>query len=669
MFKKVKIKTQIMLGFGCLIVLLASVSIVGVWALQNALDGFNDYRGLARDTNLAGRLQANMLMVRMNVKDFLITHSDKDIQQYQEYLVKMHSFLTESEQEIEKPERAKNITLISESVADYQGAFDQVVEFMRTRDGLVYDTLDPTGLAMRTALTDIMKSAYDDHDDEAAYYAGRIQEHVLLARLYAAKFLDTNAADAVERFQQEIGPDIDPLAETLDASLENVNRRALFANFLEARATYQTTFKELASLIERRNTVIRDELDRIGPIIAGAAEDVKLSVKADQDTLGPAVKTRNEQAVQTVIIISIAAIVIAFPVAIVIIRGITGPMAKSLTFAEIVATGDLTTSIDIAQQNEFGMLAGALRSMVSKLRDIVADVKGAADNVAAGSQIMSSSADEMSNGSSAQAAAAEEASSSMEEMAANIRQNADNAQQTEKIAVQAAEDAQKSGKAVTETVQAMKEIVRQISIIEEIARQTHTLSLNATIEAAKAEEYGKGFAVVASEVRALASRSQTAASEINATAASSIAIAEKAGEMLEQLVPDIQKTAELVQEINAASREQNTGTQQINRAIQQLDSVTQQNSVTSEELSSTAEQLSSQAEQLQHTILFFTVDEADHRVGKTDRTASDPKRRLKSAQQQSELSGGKAAPSEGQKLHLNEPAQPGNAQDDEFERY
>jgi methyl-accepting chemotaxis protein len=181
--------------------------------------------------------------------------------------------------------------------------------------------------------------------------------------------------------------------------------------------------------------------------------------------------------------------------------------------------------------------------------------------------------------------------------------------QTEKIAVKAAADAQDGGVAVAETVNAMQEIAKKISIIEDIARQTRLLSLNATIEAARAQEHGRGFAVVASEVRSLAERSQVAAEEINQLASSSVDIAGKAGEMLKKLVPDIQKTAELVQEISAASGEQNSGAGQINRAIQQLDQVIQQNAATSEEMASTAEELASQAEMLQNTIEFFKVDE------------------------------------------------------------
>jgi methyl-accepting chemotaxis protein len=196
----------------------------------------------------------------------------------------------------------------------------------------------------------------------------------------------------------------------------------------------------------------------------------------------------------------------------------------------------------------------------------------------------------------------------MEEMASSIRQNTDNATQTEKIAIKSAVDAREGGKAVNETVAAMKEIATKISIIEEIARQTNLLALNAAIEAARAGEHGKGFAVVASEVRKLAERSQSAAGEISGLSIRSVAIAEQAGEMLTKMVPDIQRTSELVQEITASSKEQDVGAEQINKAIQQLDQIIQQNASASEEMASTSEELSSQAGQLSDAISFFKVD-------------------------------------------------------------
>jgi methyl-accepting chemotaxis protein len=194
-------------------------------------------------------------------------------------------------------------------------------------------------------------------------------------------------------------------------------------------------------------------------------------------------------------------------------------------------------------------------------------------------------------------------------MASNVKQNADNASQTEKIAAQSAKDAEASGIAVGRAVNAMQTIAEKITIVQEIARQTDLLALNAAVEAARAGEHGKGFAVVASEVRKLAERSQAAAAEIGSLSSETVKVAQDAGNMLAKLVPDIKKTAQLVEEITAACREQDVGSAQINQAIQQLDKVGQQNASASEQVSSTSEELASQAEQLQSTIAYFRIDQ------------------------------------------------------------
>ena len=280
--------------------------------------------------------------------------------------------------------------------------------------------------------------------------------------------------------------------------------------------------------------------------------------------------------------------------------------------AKKVSQGNLM--VELKKRSENDDLMESLAAMVAKLKEVVTEVQNAADNVASGGQEMSATAQQMSQGATEQAASAEEVSSSMEEMASSIRQNTENAMQTEKIAVKSAADAKEGGKAVSETVSAMKEIATKISIIEEIARQTNLLALNAAIEAARAGEHGKGFAVVASEVRKLAERSQSAAGEISKLSKSSVAVAEQAGDMLSKMLPDIQRTAELVQEIAASSKEQDTGAEQINKAIQQLDQVIQQNASAAEEMASTTEELSGQAEQLKSTIAFFTLESGSQRA-------------------------------------------------------
>jgi methyl-accepting chemotaxis protein len=277
--------------------------------------------------------------------------------------------------------------------------------------------------------------------------------------------------------------------------------------------------------------------------------------------------------------------------------------------ADFIASGDLT--VDAKPLSDKDTLGLALERMIEKLRAVVTDTMTAAENMSAGSQELSASAEQLSQGATEQASASEEASASMEEMAANVKQNAENAGQTEKIAHKSAQDAEASGNAVSRAVEAMQTIAGKITIVQEIARQTDLLALNAAVEAARAGEHGRGFAVVASEVRKLAERSQTAAAEIGALSSETVKAAQEAGAMLARLVPDIKKTAELVEEITAACREQDVGSTQINQAIQQLDKVGQQNSSASEQVSSTAEELASQAEQLQSTISFFRIQQSD----------------------------------------------------------
>ena len=289
--------------------------------------------------------------------------------------------------------------------------------------------------------------------------------------------------------------------------------------------------------------------------------------------------------------------------------GITVPLKKAVNISSKLAEGDLTQNISSDRKDETGQLLTAMDDMIHILRQVVTEVGGAAQYVASGSQQMSASATQLSEGASEQAASAEELSSSMEEMAANINQNTDNATLTEKIAVQAAVAAQKSGKRIKKTIKAMKQIAKEIDSIEQISQQTRMLSLNATIEAGKAQDYGKGFAVVASEVRQLAGLTQKTAEKINKLVTSGVSSVKKSGEDILNLVPDIQKTAELVQEISAASGEQSSGANQVNLAVQQLDTIIQEHSATSEQLASTAEELAAQSIQLQNTIAFFKIEE------------------------------------------------------------
>jgi len=305
---------------------------------------------------------------------------------------------------------------------------------------------------------------------------------------------------------------------------------------------------------------------------------------------------------------------ILLPFCIGIVRSITQPLDEAVHLANRISDGDLTQNIPVGYNDEPGRLAVALDTMTGRLRDIAGRAKSGAQTVSSGSSEVTASAQDLSDGASRQAASVEEVSASMEEMIAQISRNTDNARQTEAMAINTANDAQEGGDAVMEAVNSIKDIAERISIIEEIARQTNLLALNAAIEAARAGEAGKGFAVVAAEVRKLAERSGHAAAEISDLSRTTLGKADQAGAMLAKMIPDIRRTAELVQEIAAASVEQDSGAQEINSAIQELDSVIQKNASSSEELAATAQQLNVQADELRASMAFFNLgDGADFR--------------------------------------------------------
>ena len=445
------------------------------------------------------------------------------------------------------------------------------------------------------------------------------------------------------------------LCTAYERLLTDEKDKELYRAVSDARNTFNTTANEVLKIsrigtaasnkeaMELTNRQLKPQYKKYLEV----TENLVAYNKAAADAASKSIETTVGNAQSGILIGLGIALVMAIVVSLFIVRSVTGPLATAVTLVNHVSQGDLTRTAEVTSKDELGQMLQALNGMVENLkgaaqvavkiaegdltvqakalsekdalgqalvlmldnlRKTVSEVAAASANVASGSEEMSSTAQQLAQGATEQASAAEETTSSMEEMAASVQQNADNARQTDRIASKGAEDAKAGGEAVKQTVHAMREVAEKISIIEEIARKTDLLALNAAVEAARAGEHGKGFAVVASEVRKLAERSQTAAAEISRLAKQGVQTAEVAGDLLCKLVPDIQKTAELVREIAAASSEQSTGTAQVNKAIQQLDQVIQQNSAASEQMASTAEELSSQAEVLQSSIAFFKVD-------------------------------------------------------------
>jgi methyl-accepting chemotaxis protein len=412
----------------------------------------------------------------------------------------------------------------------------------------------------------------------------------------------------------------DTLAE-LDRFQLSSDDKASLRSMREDLAAYEAGYAKVLGMIQEGklhtpqecNLKINEYKDSIHRL-----EDLATELtNRHAEVLVPAVTEIAKTTTTTLVIFSLVSIFVSIAVTLVISRGITKPIQDVLEVVENISAGDLTKTINVDRGDEIGRLLGAMAKMTGKLNEMIGEVRMGAGSVSTAATQVASSASIVSQGTSEQAAAVEQVTSSMEEMSASVTQNAENSRKMEQMARKGAQDAGQSGQAVQESVSAMKSIAEKIAVIEEIAYQTNMLALNAAIEAARAGEHGRGFAVVAAEVRNLAERCRTAAQEIGGLAVANVQVAERSGGLLTELVPAIQKTADLVQEVAATSREQAAGVNQINGAISQVGLVTQRNAAGAEELSSTAEELASQAEALQDMISFFRVSSVgEHRAGK-----------------------------------------------------
>jgi len=452
------------------------------------------------------------------------------------------------------------------------------------------------------------------------YMLGQLQRNVATVhRLQLAHNMTVKASEMeqIERHLNEVRTSTSALAAQYEKLITTDKGRALFQELMLARSEFWKYQEEIQRIsrtgteaanrkaAELSDSQLTPALDKYETAVRNLAD----FNKTFSDERGEAIRATVASARTGILIAVLISLIIAVATSLYIIPAITRPLADSVSVLSRIAEGDLTCKVQATTTDEVGQMLTALDRMTVNLSRTVSEVAAAAGSVAIGSEQMSSTAQRLSDGASEQAASAEETTSSMEEMAASIQHNAGNAHQTDILASKAAQDARSSGDAVVRTVDAMKRVAEKINIIEEIARKTDLLALNAAVEAARAGDHGKGFAVVASEVRKLAERSQTAAAEISQLTSGGVQTAERAGDLLAKLVPDIEKTAELVREISAASAEQNTGAAQVNKAIQELDQVIQQNTAASEEMASTAEELSSQAALLQSSIAFFNTGE------------------------------------------------------------
>jgi len=602
--KNVKLGYRIGAGFAVLIALSLAVSAAGWMGLGAVLDS-------ATKSETVGRIYSRVLLARIDAMNVMYADDGKRIEPFKANLQAAVSESKALRESFTDTWNRTKMDAIVGSVNAYENDFG-AFQAAKGAQMAAVRTMAAAAGDVQKAATDLEKSleaasgrilAGEDKAGTARLVEmqrrlGSMNQAFLNSRINVLYFLwqgdKGRAASAMDLLAS-----VEKTSQELQAIAATGEDKAMLSGMGQKAAAYRERIAELLSTSEVQQAAVARMTSRAAEVSGVTQESLEFQQKKMETDASTVNKVNGA--------VALAAALFGALVAVLLTRSITGPVTKGVDFARNMADGDFTTMLDIRQKDEIGILAHSLNAMVTRLREVVAEVQSACENVAAGSEELSSTAQTLSQGASEQAASVEEVSSTVEEISAAIKRSADNSSQTEAIAVKAAEEAEEGGRTVAQTVTAMKQIAEKISIIEEIARQTNLLALNAAIEAARAGQHGKGFAVVAAEVRKLAERSGVAAAEIATLSVQSVDVAEKAGGMLNSIVPDIRKTALLVQEIASASREQNTGAQQISEAVNQLNHVVQSSAAAAEEIASTAEELSSQAEHLQQAISFFNV--------------------------------------------------------------
>ncbi len=601
---RVTLKTKLLVSFFLVIALAAFVGFVG-------------YRSIVKinESNTVGALVNTALI---------------DTQDVQAASLRYIIYLDDSYQEVMKTETqnvyngmAEVKTLLKK--AEYVAIADELISSMKKYEesNARYHQLAQSKIqaeAKRLAASTVTQTGINNlFDVEIAAY---VRQNGMDSDYYQAVAVAQELRNSYNRVRITAGKykealkaaDQDSIAKSWVAELELSQSLILQCLDLFTLPSTQAELKEVhdaldeyTDLVDEFRTINRNQRDEQN-LQRQAAEDTLAVGRKVRDAVNMIIAQTTGQAIILILSLLGAAIVAGIIISLILTSSIMKQLGSEpdeiARIAEEIAKGNLTLEFD--DRKAVGVYL-SMKNMTNNLSSTLRDIRNASDQVASGSNQISQSSQQISSGATEQASSTEEISSSMEELVSNIQQNTENAQKADEIARKAAEDASLGGESVNDTVLAMRSISEKIGIIEDIARNTNMLALNAAIEAARAGEAGKGFAVVASEVRKLAENSGKAAADITEISTSSVKAAEQAGVIINNLVPQIQQTAELVQEITVASEEQARGAEQINSSIQQLDTVIQQNASASEELASMSEELNSQSEMMASSIDFFKL--------------------------------------------------------------
>jgi methyl-accepting chemotaxis protein len=604
-WKNLKLAQKITLGFGTVLLL---TIVVGTFSYN----GLTSVKTNAEETSEFNSLEENVYQAMSERKNYMITADEKYLKSWNLLMDDLYKQL-ESINENSDKESEIDMDELKEQADTYKMAFLDYAN-SRVEEKKIALKWKELGESFFQSVNKISEKYMDD--DKVMIFVGSLETKFALMRIGAIYYIKDKTDERWSEFKT-----------AMNNMQKAVNSNADDFNYI------QKDVVEIQNVIESYIAQSDKYYKEVGiqkgnnEKMAVAANEFLVLTKDATEYQNDKMNSQMQKSIRLILIVIAFSILLGILMTVVITRSLTRPIKKSVEFAKKVAKGDLTAIVDIDQEDEVGELATALTNMSVKLKQIISNILSGSNNIASASEQISSGSQQLSQGASEQASSTEEVSSSMEQMVANIQQNTDNARETEKISISAADGIKKVSAASQKSVTSIREIAEKISIVNDIAFQTNILALNAAVEAARAGEHGKGFAVVAAEVRKLAERSKIAADEIDILSNSSVKVTEEAGELMLTIIPDIEKTAKLVQEITAASLEQNSGADQINNAIQQLNQVTQQNAASSEEMATSSEELSAQADQLKDTVSYFTIDEGNQsrlksRFNKENRNAT-----------------------------------------------
>ncbi len=577
--KNLKVSQQIGGGFTVVVIIFTIVTVIAYLGLSRAKDGFVDYQEIALDANLNSLLLSTILKSRTNVKSFLISNSIAEAEEYATNIKEIHSLFAQAKVEISNPQRASLIEKANALLKQYQSAFGDTVEIINQRNQLIQESLNPSGTKMRKSITQILLSAYKEQDTEATYLAAIIQESLLLGRLYYAKYLKTNKENDFEFAMLELEKKLGKSSINLEHALQNPVRRKLFFQFKSAHAEYVKAAIAIQALVTQRNEKVLNYLDIIGPKVVQLIQEVKLSVIAEQDKLGPELQESNRSTVNAVLLMFFVAIGLAIFFGTLVTRGIVRPMSKAVSTAELLANGNLTIDLieDNNGTNEVNVLLLALKKTIENLRLIVNNMSSASDSLNTESSNLSSITKNTRVGTNEQLQMIDQISLAMSQMAITVQEVAGNAVDASRFATKASDSSREGQQIAENTIRSICQLENEMAltstsitrlaskaddigsildVIKGIADQTNLLALNAAIEAARAGEQGRGFAVVADEVRGLAQRTQDATQEIQtlieslqAGSKEAVVIMEKSKNIVNQSVEEANKSGQALSSI------------------------------------------------------------------------------------------------------------------------